>query len=132
MMRKLLLCLSLSLLALPAVGSFAQRRQRKESCFDTAKTQLELNVCADREYKAADATLNRVYNQLAAKLGDEAKAKLKEVELSWLKYRDANCAFEADAYTGGSIQPLIYSNCMARMTKARTGELSEQLKETEN
>ena len=133
-MKRILLCLLLSLAALPSVATFAQkgRQKTKEPCADTARTQLELNECANKDFKAADAVLNRVYNQLAAKLTDDEKAKLKEVELNWLKYRDANCTFEADAYAGGSIAPFTYSYCLARMTRARTAELREQLKDREN
>ncbi|HEX8180644.1 MAG TPA: lysozyme inhibitor LprI family protein [Pyrinomonadaceae bacterium] len=134
-MKRMLLCLLLALSALPPAGLRAQKgrqQQQKDTCFDTAHTQLELNECADKDYKTADAALNRVYNQLAAKLSNEEKAKLKEVELNWLKYRDANCTFEADAYAGGSIAPFTYSNCLARMTRTRTDELREQLKDREN
>lgn len=106
----------------------AQKRSAQNPC-DDANTQLDMNFCADRQFKAADAELNRVYNQLAPKLEGDARAKLKAAEVSWLKYRDSNCDYEASVYEGGSMQPMIYSFCLERMTKSRTTELRDQLKE---
>ncbi len=114
--------------ALPFAGASAQKKQKKEPC-DDARTQLDMNVCADREFKNADAALNRLYNQLMAQVDEDGKAKIKSVELAWLKYRDSNCDYEASVYEGGSIKPMIYSFCLARMTQARTSELKDQIKE---
>ncbi|MDT7809731.1 MAG: hypothetical protein QOJ70_3544 [Acidobacteriota bacterium] len=110
------------------VAAPAQKRAQRDSC-DDAQSQSEMNICADKKFKAADAALNRVYNQLAPKLEADARAKLKAAEVSWLKYRDDNCDYEAAQFEGGSMQPLIYSSCLERMTKARTEELRGQLKD---
>ncbi|MBV9926872.1 MAG: DUF1311 domain-containing protein [Acidobacteria bacterium] len=116
--------------ALLGASASAQKTAPQVSCRDP-QSQYEMNVCADRAYKAADAVLNGVYNQLAAKLEEKERAKLKATEVSWLKYRDDNCDYESSLYEGGSMRPLIYSSCMERMTKARTAELREQIKEQE-
>ena len=108
----------------------AQKTTPQVSCSDP-QTQYEMNVCADRKYKAADAELNKVYNRLASMLEEKARAKLKATEVSWLKYRDDNCDYESSLYEGGSMRPAIYSSCMERMTKARTAELREQIEERE-
>jgi uncharacterized protein YecT (DUF1311 family) len=94
-------------------------------------TQFDMNQCAHKEYEAADAELNRAYNQLAAKLEGDNKARLKEAELAWIKYRDANCEYESSLYLGGTMRPMVESYCLAGMTKSRTAELREQLKELE-
>jgi uncharacterized protein YecT (DUF1311 family) len=94
-----------------------------------AQSQADMNDCWGREYKAADATLNQVYRQLVAKLDDEEKTQLKEVESAWLKYRDANCEFVADEYKGGTMRPMAYAICLAEMTKNRTAELRIQIKD---
>lgn len=130
-MKRILLALLLACATLFATVS-AQRRGTKDPCADP-QSQAEMNMCAAKKFKAADAELNRVYNQLVAKLGDDAgqRERLKTVETSWLKYRDDNCDYEAAAYEGGSIKPLIYSTCLERMTKSRTEELRFQIKELE-
>lgn len=121
----------LSCAALSAAGA-AQTRQAGDPCRDP-QSQAEMNMCAAKRFKAADAELNRVYNRLVSKLGDDAArlARLKTAEVSWLKYRDDNCEYEASAFEGGSMKPLIYSSCLERMTKARAAELRGQIKEME-
>ena len=88
-----------------------------------AQTQAEMNEEAGIEYKKADAELNKVYKELREALSDEQKAKLKEVQLLWLKYRDANAEFAASMYEGGSIAPMVYSGAMTTSTEHRVGEL---------
>ena len=104
---------------------------KKPPCSD-ATTQAEMNICAGKEYKAADATLNRVYQQLVAMLEPEEKSQLKEAQTAWIKYRDANCEFVADQYKGGSIRPMIYGLCLADVTRNRTSELKDQIKDRSN
>ena len=88
-----------------------------------AQTQLELNEEAASEFNKADAELNKVYGELRSLLDDEDKARLKEVQLLWLKYRDANADFAASQFEGGSIAPLIYSSAMTSTTEDRVEEL---------
>lgn len=88
-----------------------------------AQTQTELNDEAASAFKKADAKLNKVYTELRALLDDEEKARLKEVQLLWLKYRDANAEFAARQFEGGSIAPLVYSSAMTSTTEDRVEEL---------
>ena len=107
------------------VGS-ALGQGQKPPCSDF-DTQTEMNICAGKEYKAADASLNRVYQQLARTLEPEEKSQLKAAQTAWIKYRDTNCEFVADQYKGGSIRPMIYGLCLADVTRNRTSELKTQI-----
>lgn len=118
----------LLLILLLAVGSGFGQGTKKPPCTD-AYTQAEMNICAGKEYKTADATLNRVYQQLVAMLDAEEKTQLKEAQTAWIKYRDANCEFVGDQYKGGSIRPTIYGLCLADVTRNRTAELRAQIKD---
>ncbi len=106
----------------------AQKREGQNPC-DDAQTQAAMNMCAEKQFKAADAELNRAYNELSSKLEPNYRAKLKAAEVSWLKYRDDNCGYETALYEGGSMRPMVYAFCLERMTKARTAELRGQIKE---
>ncbi|MDQ3907943.1 MAG: lysozyme inhibitor LprI family protein [Acidobacteriota bacterium] len=112
-------------------GASAQRKAAAQSnpC-EEARTQSELNECADREYKKADAELNRAYQQLMRASGG-SDAKLKTAQLAWIKFRDAECDYEAAGAEGGSMQPMVYSFCLADVTKARTKQLRDALKEVQ-
>jgi uncharacterized protein YecT (DUF1311 family) len=126
-MTKIVPALLLSMGLLCAAAAPAQEKPAEKHPCEDAKTQYDLNICYDKQFKAADAELNRVYNRLASKLGAAERAKLKTSEVSWLKYRDDNCDYEAFLYEGGTIQPSIYSSCLERVTRARTAELREVL-----
>lgn len=121
------------IVAILLLGSFAtsQVKPKADPCAN-AQSQAEMNICAGKEYKEADVLLNQVYRQLVAKLDDEEKSQLKEAQTAWLKYRDSNCEFVADQYKGGSIRPTIHGLCLAEMTRNRTTELRNQIKDRSN
>ncbi len=118
----------LTLLLVTGLYCFAQDQKKPEPCAD-AQTQAEMTMCWGKEYKAADARLNEAYRQFAAKLDEAEKVQLKNVQLAWLKYRDANCDFVADQYKGGTMRPMIAAICLADVTNNRTTELKAQMKD---
>ena len=118
----------LMILVMTAIYCVAQEQKKTEPCAD-AQTQAEMNMCWGKEYKAADTSLNEAYRRFAAKLDDEEKAQLKNAQLAWLKYRDANCDVVADQYKGGTMRPMIAAICLADVTNNRTIELKAQMKE---
>src|SRR5215212_1684678 len=126
-MKRTVLCLlPVSLCVAVAVTAAGAQKERQIHPCEGNGSQAEASGCAHREYKAADAELNKVYGQLAGVLDAEDKASLKESELAWIKYRDTTCVFESSQYRGGTMRPMIESFCLARVTKARAAELKEQ------
>lgn len=127
-MKRIALALLFVVCLLSFAGTAAQKQKQAEPC-PGAQTQYEMDECAYKEFVAADAELNRVYNQLAAKLDDaEQRAQLKTAELAWIKFRDENCTFEGLFYKGGTMRPMIESFCKADVTRKRTAQLKEQIK----
>ena len=96
-------------------------------------TQLDMNICADRAWKLADEDLNLAYRMArtlmqqtdaALPVADRgAEVALRDAQRAWITFRDAACRAEGYVYFGGSIRPLVVSNCLERMTRARTEEL---------
>ena len=125
--RPILLILALLLSSI----SIAGQKPKDDPCAN-AQSQLEMNMCWGNQYKAADAQLNAAYREFNSKLNPEETAQLKAAQLAWIKFRDANCEFVADAYKGGSIRPMIAAMCLADVTNARTSELKAQMKERED
>lgn len=126
---KLLMILSLALAGL-ATPAFPQDQEKSDPCA-TAQSQAEMNMCWGKQYQAADSRLNSVYREFTSKLSDQEKAQLKNVQLAWLKYRDANCEFVADQFKGGSMRPMVAAMCLADVTNARVSELRSQMKDRE-
>jgi uncharacterized protein YecT (DUF1311 family) len=124
-MKSVLLCLTLMIVS----EAYTLAQKKKPDPCASAQSQAEMNICAGKEYKSADAELNQVYQKLSSILNDEEKSQLKEAENAWIRYRDLNCEFVADQYKGGSIRPMIHGLCLADVTRNRTAELRSQIKD---
>ncbi|MDU9041803.1 lysozyme inhibitor LprI family protein [Pseudomonas corrugata] len=95
-----------------------------------ATTQGEMNQCAAQEKNAADNELNSLYKQITARLKNnpEGKQLLVKAQRAWIGFRDTECKFSASGVEGGSVYPLIYSNCITALTKARVETFKTYLK----
>ena len=109
-----------------------------------ANTQMEMNQCSADQFHKAEARLNGMYQKVmgilkkevteASQKKDESQASakrtaianLRTAEQAWIRYRDAQCEAAKQQYAGGSISPLIYTDCMKDMANER----AETLKRT--
>ncbi len=94
---------------------------------DNPMTQAEMNACAGIAYQNADRKLNQVYQQLLPKLSTSRKQKLITAQRAWIRFRDSSCDFERSEVAGGSMEPMMYSNCMASVTEERIQDLERYL-----
>jgi len=103
-----------------------------------AKTQTEMNLCAARDFEAADALLNEQWGETSdlMKALDAERDRdfdrqpgyfetLLEGQRAWLKFRDAHCLADSFLARGGSMQPMLDSFCKAHLTQQRTQQLRE-------
>jgi uncharacterized protein YecT (DUF1311 family) len=116
-----MLRIAIAALALFAFGSLA-----RADCTDPAN-QAELTECAGKTADKADADLNAAYTKLAAMLGAGDRDLLVKAQEAWIAFRDAECAFRADAYRDGSIYSTLVSNCRVELSTARTTQLNDQV-----
>lgn len=93
----------------------------------SASTQTALNECTAAQYQAADKKLNDTYATVLKRAPDAQKALLKAAQQKWVALRDADCALMSSGSAGGSIQPMINSQCMADKTVERTAWLESLL-----
>jgi uncharacterized protein YecT (DUF1311 family) len=84
------------------------------------QTQSELN-------QQTDQRLNAVFSSLIAKISAAGKASLRDAEKTWIRFRDQECAFETMGSVGGSVHPMVVSQCKSRLTNQRTKDLEGQL-----
>lgn len=114
-MRRLLL---LALLAVAPTSA-----AHAEDCSE-ARTQADMNVCADKSYKQADAELNALYKEIKDRLAGapEAAKQLVAAQRAWVAFRDAECSFAASGVSGGSIYPTVYAGCLEDLTLARVAD----------
>jgi len=97
--------------------------------------QSEMNHCADQDAKAADAELNRVYQDLISKTKGDANAtkKLRDAQRAWIAFRDAQLDALYPAQDKqreyGTIYPMCYAIVLTAMTKERTVQLRRMLQD---
>ncbi|HVK90936.1 MAG TPA: lysozyme inhibitor LprI family protein [Mycoplana sp.] len=121
--------------ALFAPAASAQDAEPELDCAN-AVTQMEMNLCAQVDYEAADDELNRAYRAAMkvmettdADLGEidpaypGAVGALKKAQRAWIPYRDAHCELAGFEARGGSLEPMLVSACLADLTLKRTQEL---------
>ncbi len=87
-------------------------------------TQTEMNMCAKRNADAASAQLEYVKSFITESLTDTARTSLASSESAWMRFRDLDCGFARDQFTGGSMAPLIYGDCLSNRNLSRTRELA--------
>ncbi len=103
---------------------------------ENAQTQMDMNICADKDYQQADKALNAVYKKAVAaarEMDDNVKDMgeayvgavdaLKRAQRAWIGYRDGQCEFAGFEARGGSMEPMLVSGCLADLTRKRTDEL---------
>ncbi|MDF0730234.1 lysozyme inhibitor LprI family protein [Pseudomonas entomophila] len=95
-------------------------------CMDKASSTVAMGQCVKAETKLQDDRLNRVYKQLQGKLDGAQQKSLREVQRSWIGYRDGNCKFHVQA-SGGTLAGLEGSVCVMDMTRERAAELERIL-----
>ena len=105
-----------------------------------ASSQMEMTACATQRFERADAELNALYRRLTASArqtdrspdngrveGDDRpgeEATLREAQRAWVTYREAHCRGEGYAERGGSMEPMIFHQCLERLTRERIAQLT--------
>jgi uncharacterized protein YecT (DUF1311 family) len=81
----------LHLMLLSSFSCMAQDSELFRACNEKAKSQAEMNVCANEEAVRTDTELNNVYRTLLSKAGSQpdAVAKIQNAERAWIEYRNA-------------------------------------------
>ncbi|MDZ4308695.1 lysozyme inhibitor LprI family protein [Allopontixanthobacter sp.] len=115
-----------------------------ETDCDNPIMQAEMNFCAYQDSEAADAELNAQWQLTAAtmKLRDENLDlthdnregffdTLLKAQRAWIAYRDAHCMSEGYFARGGSMEPMLFSRCLTRLTIERTEKLRQLAKDYE-
>lgn len=104
---------------------------------NAAGNQLELNVCAKDDFEKANAELNRTYQALLKQMVNDPMfiKKLRVAQNAWIAFRDADldarfsCAEDDVRQCWGSMYPMSFLARKAELTKERTRQLQEILKD---
>lgn len=122
--RTLLLSVPILLQPIPAARAAAA------ACAPDAN-QMQLDQCAGDRFQQADAALNTSYKTIMARLRAPDLAATRKAlvtaQRAWIGFRDAECGFRAAGVSGGSIYPMIFTECRTDLTLDRVKALDSQL-----
>lgn len=109
--------------ALPTTGPLAEGCNRLEK-------QQDLNQCYLKELRHSEQSLDEAYKTIVDRLESrpEAAMALDLAEEAWKVYRDAECLFSASGSVGGSVYPMLLSECKDELTRARLARLNDYLR----
>ena len=126
----------MTVLALVLASLAASPTAYEEHHCDEPMAQMDMNACAALDFEAADGELNRLWREVitAARESDRdidrsydkrptSEAVLRDAQRAWIKYRDAHCTYDGYEARGGSMEPMLYNGCRARLTRERIAQL---------
>lgn len=113
--------------ALPALALLLASGSALADDCASASTQADINACAANQYQAADKKLNQTWLDVLKRAQPAQRELLKKAQTAWITLRDADCAFISSGTEGGSIQPMIHSQCLADKTEEREAYLASLL-----
>ncbi|MEK7660509.1 MAG: lysozyme inhibitor LprI family protein [Pseudomonadota bacterium] len=88
--------------------------------FQDNQTTAGMEKCYLDEYRGWDVLLNRYYNENGQR---QVSAQFRDVQRSWISYRDKKCAYFRIHYEGGSMARWLGARCMMDETARRTIDL---------
>ena len=106
---------------------------------DDPQSQSEMNLCASSDFERADDELNALWPQvmeavrrmdLQSGLDDgrpSGQGRLLAAQRAWISFRDAWCLVVGYQSRGGSMEPMLYNGCRARLTRERIEQLRNDI-----
>jgi len=125
-LSSLAIALGLSCIAIPPVLSETVTNSKQFGVAPPAcekEAQLYLNICASRWAKTADFLRSLIYDEIYSQIPKARQSQLKAVEKTWNSYRDTHCQELSEPFRQGSIYPLLYFSCRARLANERIADL---------
>ena len=90
------------------------------SCQKIAVTTQDSAACYENEFTRQDAALNRAWRTTIGRFSKNMRGPLLAAQRKWISDRDPFCKSIADGFKGGTIMPIIYSDCRVEQTIRRT------------
>ncbi|MGI4799968.1 MAG: lysozyme inhibitor LprI family protein [Janthinobacterium lividum] len=109
------------------VASGAEQWAPDQNVCNQQENTLAIVQCLQERTSFWDRRLNQAWKAVNASLASEPQrvVALKTAEQAWLKFREANCAFQYSQ--GGTIRQIATASCMLEMTQNRAIELQKEL-----
>ncbi len=114
-------CIAIAPLSAKTIANSQQFGVAAPACAE--QNQQALNRCANNWAKTADFLRSLIYAEVYSQLPQPSQTKFKAIEQTWTSYRDIHCQELSAPFKDGSIYPLLYLSCRARVTNDRIADL---------
>jgi uncharacterized protein YecT (DUF1311 family) len=91
-----------------------------DSCQKHAVVTYEHAACFEAEFARQDAALNLAWKTTFHRVPAAQRVALLNAQRKWIAERDPFCKTDADGFKGGTITPIVYSDCRVELTIRRT------------
>ena len=100
-----------------------------EACLAKNSTTAGTVDCISKAEDKWDKEMNRVYAELMKRLSPDARAKLKEAQVQWLKFRDSEFQLQGEIYSKleGTMYIPMSADSQMQVVKKRALELKAYL-----
>jgi uncharacterized protein YecT (DUF1311 family) len=126
-LRREVLLSAVAATVLAAPGSAQGFLRLRSGCLDSASTQAAMTYCTETDLLAARNGLNQLLVELRSSLPPSQFSGLDSAQAAWRVYIQAECAWEASAYQGGTLEAMVQSSCLEAATWQRVRELAPLL-----
>jgi len=110
-----------------ALLAAATARAEGEDPCAAAATTAAMRSCEEARLRRAEEAMAVAYAALAQHLSKGRRERLKSSQQAWLRFRDADAVFQANAAEGGTLAPLLETTARADLTEARADALRRAL-----
>lgn len=83
----------------------------------------DILICLQAELAEKESEIEKLRAQIASVLGPEEKVLYEQSDLAWASFRLANCYAARSIFVGGTMAPVVFSQCKLEMTAQRIVDL---------
>lgn len=94
-----------------------------EACNPDSFSNPDLITCGQQTFKKVDGVLNEQYKKALSTLAPAEQSHLKDVQKSWVRFKESFCEELYQAALPGAEAPIESLGCLVQTTNARLGEL---------
>lgn len=87
------------------------------------QSQLGLNACADQWSFITEFFRVMITGDLSQQISPDLRNKLIDIDKNWSDFRRNHCEELSEPIQGGSAYPMVFNNCLAKMTNDRIADL---------
>lgn len=88
-----------------------------------SQTNAEMLEKSSKRFEKIDKELNVVYQKIMKSTAGTQKENIKKAQIAWLKFRDLHCDCESKQHEGGTMESLVHTECLAKLTEERVKQL---------